>query len=127
MEEVEWEYDLYIKGSWNDWQGDEALVRFGSTTFDKENLTMTVDVTLSLKAEGEEVEFGFMAAPTGTKNQVQWGGFSVGDLTAVSAQVEQGGTNFKLKAAGTYNITVEFNEDGTFKKITFNTCTPAAE
>ncbi len=118
-----WSYDVYAKGSWDtNWAADFKKVN-GDTPFDKDNLTMTGDITLAV---GNEFGF-FTSRTTGDPAQVGWGGKDLmSGENIVGSKIDVSGGNAKCTVAGTYNVTVTLNEGGGFVSIVFNSFTPAA-
>lgn len=119
-EAVAWEYDVVFHGNWDGsgWTG----IKFGDQVFDKDHLTLTADIELTA------ADFGVKTCPTGTFDQLGWFDSSVMSCDpSVTTITLNPGANPTCTAAGTYNVTITFNEDGAITSIVFNSFTPAAE
>lgn len=117
--EFPWEYDVLIKGSWTGDNNVWTCIKIGTTSFDKDHLTATADVELQ---GGTGVNFGFLTAPTGTENQVQWFDGSSATVNSSVTTISDGACT----ASGTYNITVTLDTSGNITSVVFNSFTAAA-
>ncbi|MDE5592904.1 MAG: Ig-like domain-containing protein [Clostridiales bacterium] len=117
---VAWHYDVVFHGNWgggDDWTG----IKFGTTTFDENTLTATADIELTA------ANFGVKTAPAGTMDQVGWFNSDKMELAeGVTTITLNAGGNAACTAAGTYNVTITMNADGSIAKILFNSFTAAA-
>ena len=123
--EESWEYDVAFRGNWGG--GEWTDIKFGNQTFDKEHNTLTADIELDTAAG-----FGVKTCAPGTFNQAAWYNSSVMECAAsvTTITLPQDAGNATCTAAGTYNVTITFNDNGKITKILFNSFTaapPAAE
>lgn len=123
---VAWSYTVGFHGWWDGETNDNGEqvwygIDFGTATFDKTHLTATADVELKV------APFGVKTMANGS--QVGWFNSDKMELAdGVTTITLNAGSNADCTAAGTYNVTITMNEDGSIAKILFNSYTaPAAE
>ena len=122
--EESWEYDVAFRGNWTDPTGSNWTdIKFSNQTFDKDNKSVTADIELTA------ANFGVKTCAPGTFDQAEWYNSSVMECAAgvTTITLPQDAGNATCTAAGTYNVTITFDDEGNITKILFNSFTPAAE